>query len=519
MVKQHGLDRKIIIIGVLLFLFSCGLRLWNLNAMGRVWDEHSLLEKGYRIVELIKHKDFNNTFWYKDASDHPVFAFYFFGIASYGDFIRFDTSIPSVFSSALKGAPIFHYDLTYGRLVSVIVSSFAVVLVFFFGVRYFSLFVGIVSAGILAMMPHFLAYSQEVELESFIVLFFSACVFSYLLYLETHKKQYLYLTGILTGITLQIKQSNVLILVFYLLTYIVYKIITKNKKISLSQFIPLGIMTLATSFIVYPMPWFHATEFIELNYNTWVKGNGRIPELIFGHHMGAPFFYYAVALLVTTPVLIILLTLVGMKVSYMNRKHWIFGALLVWFFVPLLMSFFHLRQHMVRYIIEIYVPMAVLSAIGLEYLFRFIAKKQYQKYLYTFLVFGYLLIILLRITPYYLDYFNELVGGPKTVYTYNLFFLGWWGEGLKDGGMYVANHAPNHARIGLAINPNNNVLYRKDTLIYENFDSKKVYDYVIVNTFAVSRIGFNEKVLSKKYKIVHTVYADGAQLVHVYKHI
>jgi hypothetical protein len=129
------------------------------------------------------------------------------------------------------------------------------------------------------------------------------------------------------------------------------------------------------------------------------------------------------------------------------------------------------------------------------------------------------LLILFRITPYYFDYFNELVGGTRNVYVHKLFFLGWWGEGLKDAGMYVATNAPDTSRIGLAINPNHNILYRKNTLVYESFTPEKSYDYVIVNEFNVTRLGFDESVLKKKYKIVHKVIADGAELVRVYKHL
>ena len=245
---------------------------------------------------------------------------------------------------------------------------------------------------------------------------------------------------------------------------------------------------------------------------------GRIPELLFGIHMGAPFFYYIVAVLVTTPVVLLLLTLIGMKVSFDNRKKWVYPVLLIWFFAPFLMSFFHIRQHMVRYIIEFYAPLSLLCAIGFEYISSEYLKKSWKRYVLAIPLFLYLFIILVKITPFYMDYFNELVGGTKTVYEKKLFFLGWWGEGLKDGGNYVISHAKKNDAIGLAINPNNNVLPKRDDVHYENFNEKKRYAYVLVNTFMVTRIGFDEAVLQKEYNLVYTVVADGAEFVHVYKH-
>jgi hypothetical protein len=86
--------------------------------------------------------------------------------------------------------------------------------------------------------------------------------------------------------------------------------------------------------------------------------------------------------------------------------------------------------------------------------------------------------ILLQISPYYLDYYNELVSGTNGVYKHKLFFLGEWGQGLRNPGMY----------------------------------------YVIVNTFNVLRLGFDESILQKDYIIVYEEKADKAVLARVYKH-
>ncbi len=508
---------KLFLIALCVFLFALTIRLWNLNMMGRVWDEQSLLEKGYILTELIKKGDFSNSFWYKDGADHPPFAFYFFGVASYADLIKYDPNALSAFSPNSKGAPVFHYDVTYGRLVSVVVSSLAVLLVFLIGARYFSTFIGIVSSIILAIMPHFLGYSQLVELESWVMLSFTACVFCYLLYLETGKKFFLIFTGILTGLAIEIKQPNILLVIFYVTTFYAWKKITKKKTITLSHFVILGIITLLASFIVYPMPWLHLPAYINYTSETWLKNNGLIPELIFGRLMGARWFYYIIAFFVTTPLIILLLTFLGIKVSLQKKKNWIYSAVLIWFIVPFLMSFFHIRQHMVRYIIEFYAPLALLSAMGFEYLIKFFTKNKYIKYFMIVPLFAYLLFILLKITPYYFDYYNELVGGAKTVYDKHLFFLGWWGEGLKAPGMYIARRASKNASIGLALNPGN-TLYKSGNLRYETFTPHHKYEFVVLNAYAVTRIGFDENVLKKDYKIVYTEKADGADLVYVYKH-
>ena len=160
--------------------------------------------------------------------------------------------------------------------------------------------------------------------------------------------------------------------------------------------------------------------------------------------------------------------------------------------------------------------MALLAAIGLEYLITRFTKSRIVTYSFIAPLFVYLFIILHTITPYYLNYFNELVGGTKNVYEKKLFFLGWFGEGLRGPGMYIANDAQKKATVGMALNPEQ-TLYKSNNLIYETYNPKKRYDYVVVNYFNVIRIGFDERVLDKDYELVYTERADGADIARVYK--
>jgi 4-amino-4-deoxy-L-arabinose transferase-like glycosyltransferase len=503
------------ILAILLFLFAIILRLWNLNMMGRTWDEQNIVEKGYNLVQLALNKDFSNPFWY-DNPDHPPLSNYLYGVASVGDFVRFDKNEIISFRSSPYGAGIFHYDFAFTRLVSVFFSSLAVVLVFLIGARYISLFVGITAGIILAMMPHFLGYSQLVTHESLITFFFTASVFSYLLYFEKKTTLLLIISGILTGLTLELKQSNVLLFVLLFGLFLLWKYLyPKKKTINLRHIISISLIGIATYIVLWPMPIFHLDHFITFTYDMWFKNGGKVPTLLFGLPIGAPFFFYIVAFFVTTPLIILLLSLFGLKAAWKKRL-WIFLAITLWFLIPFLMSLFSHRQMMVRYIIEFYAPLSLLAAIGLESLVNKFTQKHSLKYLAVAFLAGYLFLILLQISPYYLDYYNELVGGTNGVYKQKLFFLGEWGQGLRNPGMYVATHASKDDVIGLALNPKT-TLYQSPQLTYEDFDAKRKYDYVIVNTFNVLRLGFDESILQKDYRIVYEEKADKAVLARVYK--
>lgn len=513
------INYKILFLALVIFIFSLTLRIWNLNAAGRWSDEPALVEKGYILVNLIKNKDFSNPFWYKEGSDHPPLSMYFYGLFSQKDLIKYDPKLASSFWIH-RGAPLFNYDLTYARLVSVLVSSLAVLLVFLIAYRYFSLFSAITSSVILAMLPHFLGYSQLITYESWVELFFTACVFSYLLYLEKNTRFFLVLTGILTGFALGVKESTIVVFGFYLGAYIVYKITTNKKTVNFRHLLQIPFISLITFIAICPMPWFHLPVYATSVYNLWFKNMGLIPELIFGKRMGAHFFYYPLALLITTPAIILGLAVAGVKFSLDNRKKWIYAVLIIWFLSPFLMMLFHHRQHMVRYIIEIYTPLSILSAIGLEYLIKKISKGIIFKTVIFISLFIYLLVILLKLSPFYLEYYNELVGGTKNVYQNKLFYIGWFGEGLKDPGIYIAKHTVKNSLIGLALDPYSlGAVYRVPTLRYQAYDPKQKYDYVMVNYYKDIRLQFDESALNKSYVLVYTEKANGIDLVRVYKRI
>src|ERR1035437_4406698 len=105
---------KKIVILLLIFGFALFLRLWNLNQMGRTWDESDYVAVGYQFGQLIEKGDIGNKFFYQ-WTDEPPLARYVYGI-----FGSFDTK-------TVQGKTVFNYDYTYARLASVIMSSVAVV--------------------------------------------------------------------------------------------------------------------------------------------------------------------------------------------------------------------------------------------------------------------------------------------------------------------------------------------------------------------------------------------------------
>ncbi len=478
--------------------------------MGRTWDENTYIEWGYRLVNLTGKGDFKSPSWYKnEATNGPPLALYFYGAASKLDVGKFDSA----------GNPVFNYDFTHARIVSVLLSSLTAVLITVLGWSYISSFVGIVSGAVFSLLPISLGYSQLATLESFILFFFTATILSFLNYLSNHSKKNIILTGAFLGLALLVKYTNFLLIPLMIWIFFIWHFKDKKQRIPLKNYVKTFLIIFAVAFLVvlflWPMPWFHLKEVfahnIGLRYSRY-----SIPEVFFGKLMLVPNIYYLVYFLITTPLLILLFFLIGL-LGINRQKSWILFSLVVWFVLPFAQSFYNFRQHGIRYIIEIYPPLALICGIGIGYISGKL-RKTWLKILFLAGTAFYLFFILYKISPYYLDYFNEVAGGTKNVYEKRLFQLGWWGQGVRQAANYVERNARLKSAVGIALSPAQ-VMPSLPEMSVTIYDQRKEYDYVIVNLYNILREGFDDRMIKKNYKLAYQVKADGATLVFVYKHL
>lgn len=493
---------------VALFFFSVFLRIWNLNGMGQVWDEVGHLTESYQTIEYIKHGDFHEDLWWKNA-DHPPLSKYVRGLVSYLDIEKYSAN----------GTPIFRYDLTYDRMVSVILVSLAVVFTFLITRRFLSLHVGIIAALILSMLPILLGHSRIGLLEPFLILSYTAATYSFILFLEKTTKTRCLVAGIVLGFAMLSKETNVVLLPpFFILASYLYKRYKKRNlynKQFIIQLVSIFALAGLTFFLLWPIPFFHIKEYLAFTYDLRFKVHTPIPEVFFGHLELVRPWYYIVYFFITTPLIILMFFLFGFY-KIIKTKNWFLSLLILWFLFPFVQSFYHNRQQGIRYIIEIYVPMAIIAAYGFDVFVNKFVKQTGKKLLLFIPIVIYLLIIIVRISPYYLDYFNGLVGGAKGVYEKKLFHLAWWGQGEREAGLWLEHNASSGSHVGLAIGPTF-VLPQTPHLSYELYQSRKKYDYVVVSFYEVVRIGFDDAPVKKNYKVVYSVMADGAHLIDIYQ--
>jgi 4-amino-4-deoxy-L-arabinose transferase-like glycosyltransferase len=570
------MKRKFLAI-ICIFLFSVIIRLWNLNLMGETADETAQNIDGYHMVSLLTKKDFNNKYFY-DRPYHPPLTKYVYGLASYIDVESWKLH-PNPYWENLP-EPTFRYDFTYSRLISVLFSSLTVVIVLLTGWRFISPFVGVVASLILSTFPLFVGYSQLVTIESLLVFFFTYSIYAFLKFLEKNSVKNLLFCGILIGLALLTKYTNILLIPLIVWIFLMWHFNinngSKNNLIrNLLKILTIFFIAFLVFVALWPMPWFHLKEVLELNYQLRIAGASQsVPGVFFGKLILVPKVYYLVFFLITTPLIILLLFFAGLllimrkgtgrlslrfyikewtdntfrinrayanktileriwiplkkffffyndniKTLTINNKKKLFflHVLVIWFAFPFIQSLYNFRTHGIRYIIEIYAPLALISAVGFEAIVNKLTKNMVIKLALCLLLLSYMLIVLLRITPYYLDYYNAVVGGAKGVYEKRMFELGWWGQGLREMSVYFNTHVKKESSVGLAVWPSISIapMPGLKTSVY---DPKKSYDYVAVSYFNIVREGFDDSSVIQNYKLIHSVMADGAEIVKIYKH-
>jgi len=476
--------------------------------MGRTWDENAYVEYGYKFLQLVKKGDFTNDYWYK-TSDEPPLVRYIYAIPSYFDV---DHLLPN-------GNVKFKYDYTYSRIVSAIASSVSVIFVVLVGWELLSPFIGIIAGIIFSMLPFYLGLSQLATLESFIMLFFTSSIYFFLKFLRRFSLKFLILSGISIGLALQTKYTNILLIPLIICLYYIWYLNKGKRKSNIFEIkiVYIFLISLFVFFILWPMPWFHLKEVIEFNYKWRILGSRySVPEVFFGKLMLTPVIYYVIYFLITTPFLILTLFLAGIKKVDENKK-WISYTILAWFILPFIQSFYNFRQHGVRYIIEIYAPLSLLAAIGFDSIVSRLTKKIWLKFVYFIPIFIYMIMILFRITPYYLDYFNEVVGGTKNVYEKELFQLGWWGQGMREAGIYIKENAASGSQVAVVGENSFSVMPSINNVSITKYQEGRKYDYIIVSYFQIIREGFNDEKIKNSCSPVYSVLADGANLVWIYK--
>jgi len=503
-----------VIICLALFIFTVGLRIPVLRAVGETWDEFTVVNPGETYVSAWLNLDFSESSWIQNY-EHPPLAKYFYGLSRF---------LPRHFESIQAWDSEFLVDKAYTvpRLLSAFFGGGTVVVVFLIGVLLFSAPVGIISALILAILPHFIAYTSIASLESVFIFFSTLFVYFLIRALKSGRTADHLWAVLALAATFATRYNGAFFVIFYATAVLVKysKEFLSLKLKSVPWLVLLSpLIFLSAIYAIWPWLWLNPLHFFD---SLLRSSGGHIGEFFLGSTRQPPWYYYFVYFLVTTPEVLVLL-LAGFIVLLIKKlKDRQLLILAAWFLVPFLASFSAFKQDGIRYVIAGAPALTLISGFMIKWIFDLLRKPLIRIFFVFIVVVGFLYPIILYY-PYYLDYYNLFSGGPKAAYENKSFEVGWWGEGGLLAIRYLNAFAPKNSVIRSDFAPEHTLIkLRPDLKLERSFILGNKDDFILVNTYN-ERYG-SSRMLSDldKYSLVYEVSTPrlpsfAAPLVRVYR--
>ena len=238
--------------------------------------------------------------------------------------------------------------------------------------------------------------------------------------------------------------------------------------------------------------------------------------------------YPAIWFLITTPIPVLLLTLIGILASIYGlikkKKHFYF-LLLLWFFVPFLRATIPNTNIYggIRQIIEFAPAMAVLAGVGANALFKI---KNYSKS-FKWVVATSLIFVLWEVYSIHPNenvYFNQLIGGLSGAKQKNIPYWGnTFGNVYLQGVDWMNKNAEENAKFGLPIGSTINIprIKLRDDIDVSNsylsgpsrlgeYEMELYFDWPPTSWY---RYAYHDAFLNP----VHQVEVDGVPLLKIWK--
>jgi 4-amino-4-deoxy-L-arabinose transferase-like glycosyltransferase len=338
------------------------------------------------------------------------------------------------------------------------------------GARLFRPRVGVLAAAIATLLPPMVAHGQIVGHESPTVLWWSLAI---LLALGVHDylspsdrkaarvlRVRLAWVGVAIGVAIASRFVNGLVGPLCAAIVVVQAPPRWRRETLAWGAAVMPLAAIATVYVVWPRLWAHPLASLADSFRKLDSVHGTEPFL--GAVTGHPGpHYFAVYLFATLP-LGILAGVVAGAVRMIRAPNPSALVALCWLVIPLGVAFSPVRQDGVRYVMPCVSALALIAAAGFDQLAVW-ARVRIAFRAIAALVIGYLGVTLVRVHPYYLDYFAEQVGGAGTVAAHGSFETAWWGEGVDRAVAYVNEHALPGAAVDRAcIEPAHLAWFRED---------------------------------------------------------
>jgi 4-amino-4-deoxy-L-arabinose transferase-like glycosyltransferase len=410
--RPRGIARRAALAFGACFLLAFASRAWNLGDMGQTWDEDEYWSAGRNDVQNLLALDFAPDAWVWNY-EHPPVTKYLAGAGA-------------LWSDGFGPA----------RALSAIVMALGCALLVPIGARLYSRRAGVCASVFAALSPHLIAHGQIVGHEAPTIFLWSLAIW---LSLRAHDepdrfKRRLIGIGVVLGLAVMTRFVNALLAIPIATALVAYAPRERRRDTLVWGAILIPLAALAISVIIWPRLW--TSPIAHLREALAKTSNLHDPEPFFGVLTATPpRWCFAIYVVACTPALLLIAALAWVPRARAWRSAAVVGA---WLVAPLLVALSPVRQDGVRYVLPSLTAIALMAGAAIDQL-----RRRWLAEAIAAALALYLVITCVRVAPYDLDYYSELVGGPSAVAADKRFVIAWWGEGLDDAVAYVnANAAP-----------------------------------------------------------------------------
>jgi hypothetical protein len=426
--------------------------------------------------------------------------------------------------STFPGCPNTDF-LTAERLPFAFVTSISVVLVYLMARKLFGSPAAWLGAGLLALDPFYIAHSRVVTPDGLLASFMTLSILSFIVYLVCERSRYyVVFSGFAAGLALLTKAPAVL-LVPMVGVLTAMKRETRNAKHAAVLAIWGGV-ALLTFFCLWPAMWGAPVSTVQRMVADMAKDTGGgWHQFFMGRSTKDPgsLFYPVVMLFRTTP-----LTLVGATASLFfflrgtwNTHHALIMLVICVLLFTLLISFGSTKFD--RFLLPIFPSVDILAAVGLYKLAKVVSVRLGKPVKALALL---TLIVQASFTlpqhPYFLSFYNPLVGGPAQAP--QVLFIG-WGEAFEKAARYL-NEKENAAELKVAAQypASFGPYFVGQTLAISKMYPTDIWpwlpaDYIVFYINGAQRNAPDPDVVSyfRSLELEHTVRAKGIEYAWIYQ--
>lgn len=472
----------------------------GLSAAGQTWDEDEYWSAGRNYVENVLAADFRDVAW-RDNFEHPPVTKLIAGVGA-----------------------LWQDGMDVARALFALLSALTCVLAAVIAGRLFGGHAGLFAGVACALSPHLVGHARVIGHETPSVFFWTLAVWLALRVQDLPPEargarvRRLVLVGVVAGLGLATRYSNVLLAPVLAVALVLFA----TRKTWLETLVGGALVApaaaLATFVAVWPRMWHAPVEHLREAYKKIKLPHP--PEYYLGALQSKmPASYFVVYTLVVTPLVLLVLGLVGGAARALARRERGWLLVLVWILAPLGMTWVSVQKDGVRYVLPVLVPLAIAAGAGLDQLGVWLRGRVPAAALAAALalVLG---VTWARTQPYHLDYYNELGGGAGEAQRAQRFEVAWWGEGIAEAVDYTNAHAQPGDTLFKLISPNHVNWFTAALWRGEVQDPLRA-DWLVVND---AGIFVNDVLLKAKAfqvpadaVLVHDVRVQGASLVRVYR--